>query len=72
MAASAIDLMAKPAELKKLRYEFAETSKKNPYHSYLPDDAKPPLDMYEELMGKYRPLMEKHYLSPKFPHKKGI
>ena len=64
MAASAIDLMAKPAELKKLKDEFAETSKKNPYHSYLPDDAKPPLDMYDELMGKYRPLMEKHYLSP--------
>jgi len=64
MAASAIDLMTKPAELKKLRDEFEETSKKNPYHSYLPADAKPPLDMYEELMGKYRPLMEKHYLSP--------
>ncbi len=63
MAASAIDLMTKPAELKKLRDEFEETSKNNPYHSYLPNDAKPPLDMYDELMGKYRPLMEKHYLS---------
>lgn len=40
-----------------------ETSKKNPFHSRLPADAKPPLDTYEELMGKYRPLMEKHYLS---------
>jgi len=64
MAASAIDLMAKPAELKKLKDEFVETSKKNPYYSYLPDDAKPPLDMYDELMGKYRSLMEKQYLSP--------
>jgi aminobenzoyl-glutamate utilization protein B len=64
MAASAIDLMTKSDELKKLKDEFAETSQKNPYHSYLPDDAKPPLDMYDELMGKYRPLMEKHYLQP--------
>ena len=64
MAASAIDLMTKPEELKKLSDEFTETSRDHPYHSYLPDDAKPPLDMYEELMGKYRPLMEKHYLQP--------
>ena len=64
MAASAIDLMTKSDELKKLKDEFAETSQKNPYHSYLPDDAQPPLDMYDELMGKYRPLMEKHYLQP--------
>jgi len=63
MAASAIDLMIRPAELKKLKEEFQETSKKNPYRSYLPSDAKPPLDMYEGLMNKYRPLMEKHYLS---------
>jgi aminobenzoyl-glutamate utilization protein B len=62
IAASAIDLMTRPAELKKLRDEFEETSKKYPYHSYLPVDSKPPLDMYEELMGKYRPLMERYYL----------
>jgi len=64
MAASAIDLMTKPEELKKLNDEFAETSSKHPYHSYLPDDAQPPHDMYDELMGKYRPLMEKYYLQP--------
>ena len=64
IAASAIDLMTKPEELKKLKDEFIETSRKNPYHSYLPDDAQPPLDMYDELMVKYRPLMEKHYLPP--------
>jgi aminobenzoyl-glutamate utilization protein B len=64
MAASAIDLMTQSDELKKLKDEFTETSRKNPYHSYLPDEAKPPLDMYDELMGKYRPLMEKHYLQP--------
>jgi len=64
MAASAIDLLTLPAELKKLQDEFAETSKKYPYKPYLPADAKPPLEMYDELMGKYRPQMEKYYLNP--------
>jgi len=59
IAASAIDLMTKPEELKKLRAEFEETSKKYPYKSFLPAEAKPPLDINEELMKKYRPLMEK-------------
>lgn len=59
IAASAIDLMTKPEELKKIRAEFEETSKKYPYKSFLPADAKPPLDINEELMKKYRPLMEK-------------
>jgi aminobenzoyl-glutamate utilization protein B len=59
IAASAIDLMTKPEELKKLRAEFEETSKKYPYKSFLPADAKPPLDINEELMKRYRPLLEK-------------
>jgi aminobenzoyl-glutamate utilization protein B len=59
IAASAIDLLTKPEELKKLRVEFEEYTKKFPYKSFLPEDAKPPLDINEELMKKYRPLMEK-------------
>jgi aminobenzoyl-glutamate utilization protein B len=59
IAASAIDLMTKPEELKKLQAEFEETSKKYPYKSFLPAEAKPPLDINEELMKKYRPLLEK-------------
>jgi len=59
IAASAIDLLTKPEELKKLRTEFEEESKKLPYKSFLPADAKPPLDLNEELMRKYRPLLEK-------------
>ncbi len=42
---------------------FEEKSKKYPYHTFLSSDAKPPLGMDEELMGKYRPLMEKYYLN---------
>lgn len=59
IAASAVDLMTRPEDLKKLRTEFEESVKKNPYRPFLPADAKPPLDINEELMKKYRPLLEK-------------
>jgi len=60
IAASAIDLITLPEELKKLRTEFEEYSKTHPYKTFLPADAKPPLDFNEELMKKFRPLMEKY------------
>jgi len=59
IAASAIDLLTKPDELKKLRMEFEEYAKKYPYKPFLPAEAKPPLDINEALMKKFRPLMEK-------------
>jgi aminobenzoyl-glutamate utilization protein B len=59
IAASAIDLLTKPEELKKLRTEFEAYSKTTPYKSFLPAEAKPPLSINEELMKKWRPLMEK-------------
>jgi aminobenzoyl-glutamate utilization protein B len=59
IAASAIDLLTKPAELKKLRTEFEAYNKTTPYKPFLPADAKPPLSLNEELMKKWRPLMEK-------------
>jgi aminobenzoyl-glutamate utilization protein B len=65
IAASAIDLLTKPEELKKLRDEFEEYSKKHPYKPFLPEDATPPLDLNRELMKKWRPLMEEYYLEDK-------
>jgi len=62
MAASAVDLLTKPKELKKLRDEFEAYSKDHPYKPFLPDDAQPPLDLNEELMKKWRSLMERTYL----------
>jgi aminobenzoyl-glutamate utilization protein B len=59
MAASAIDLLTKPEELKKLRDEFEAYSAKHPYKSFLPADAQPPLDLNQELMEKWRRLIEK-------------
>ncbi|MFC1562975.1 amidohydrolase [candidate division KSB1 bacterium] len=61
MAASAIDLLIKPDELKKIRDEFEEYAKENPYKPFLPEDAVPPLDLNEELMKKWRPMMEEYY-----------
>ena len=45
MAASAIDLLTVPGELKKLRTEFEEYSKEHPYKMFLPEDAVPPLEI---------------------------
>lgn len=61
MAASAVDLLTKPEELKKLRDEFEAYAKTHPYKPFLPQDAEPPLDLNAELMKKWRPLMEKFY-----------
>jgi len=59
IAASAIDLLTKPTELKKIRDEFEAYIAKNPYKPFLPADAVPPLDLNEALMNKFRPLMDK-------------
>jgi aminobenzoyl-glutamate utilization protein B len=62
MAASAVDLLTKSEELKKIIDEFKAFSEKNPYKPFLPEDSTPPLDLNKELMEKWRPLMEKFYL----------
>ena len=54
MAASAIDLIQKPAELAKIRAEFEKYEKENPFKSFLPEDAKPPLDLNKDIMQKFR------------------
>jgi len=59
IAASAVDLLTKPEELGKLKAEFDAMSKKTPYVSFVPADTPPPVDFYESLMEKYRPLLEK-------------
>ncbi len=64
MAASAIDLLTRPEELKKLRDEFEAYSKTNPYKPFLPADAEPPTDLNRELMEKWRPKLEPHHLKP--------
>ena len=62
MAASAVDLLTKPKELAKIREEFEAQAKMHPYKPFLPEDVTPPLDLNEELMKKWRQLMEKYYI----------
>jgi aminobenzoyl-glutamate utilization protein B len=61
MAATALDLFTKPKLLDQIKSEFTEYSKTHPYKSFLPDGAKPPLDLNRELMDKFRPRMMKMY-----------
>jgi aminobenzoyl-glutamate utilization protein B len=65
MAATAIDLLMRPDVLRAIRKEFDAYVKQHPYKSFLPADARPPLDFYEKLMRQYRPAMETFYLEPK-------
>ena len=64
IAASVIDLLTQPAQLAAVKAEFEGYSKEHPYQSFLPPEAVPPLDINEQLMQKYRPLMQKHYQNP--------
>lgn len=57
IAATALDLMTKPKLLGEIKNEFTEYSKDHPYKSFLPEGARPPLDLNRELMDKYRNAM---------------
>ena len=62
MAATAVDLYLNEKTLIKMKQEFEAFEKENPYKSFLPEDAMPPLELNEQLMEKWRSKMEKTYL----------
>ena len=68
LAASIIDLLTTPELIQKARAEFEIESKKIPYFSLVPPDAKPDTDMNRVEMEKYRAEMRKFYLNktPRF------
>src|SRR5439155_1080166 len=59
LAASLIDLLMTPELIQKARAEFEVESKKTPYFSLVPPDAKPDTDMNRVEMEKYRAEMRK-------------
>jgi len=59
ISATALDLLTKPKLLEAIRTEFSEYSKDHPYKSFLPEGARPPLDLNREVMDKYRDAMMK-------------
>jgi len=60
MALSAVDLLTRPEELKRVRVEFEEYMKTYSYKSFLPPEARPPLELNQALMEKWRALLEQH------------
>jgi aminobenzoyl-glutamate utilization protein B len=62
LAASIIDLLTTPELLQKARAEFEVESKKTPYFSLVPPDAKPDVELNRAEMEKYRAEMTKFYL----------
>jgi aminobenzoyl-glutamate utilization protein B len=62
LAATLLDLLTIPEELRLVRDEFAQQAAEHPYRTFLPDGAEPPIDLNKELMEKWRPLMEPFYL----------
>ncbi len=68
LAASVLDLLTSFDLLQKARSEFEVATRETKYFSLMPADAKPPLEMNREMMEKYRPAMQKHYLkkTPRF------
>ncbi|PKP35220.1 MAG: amidohydrolase [Bacteroidetes bacterium HGW-Bacteroidetes-17] len=65
MAASAIDLFMNEDLRNIIIQEFKDYSVKHPYKSFLPEDAKPPVDLNKELMEKWTIELSKFYLEEK-------
>lgn len=65
MAATAIDLFTKPKILADIKKEFDEQARTHPYKSFLPEGARPPLDLNREIMDKYRDSMTRAYKDDK-------
>lgn len=60
MAATALDLLTKPKLLEEIKNEFAIFSKTHPYKSFLPEGAKPPLNLNKDLMDKFREALNEN------------
>ncbi|MBU1012012.1 MAG: amidohydrolase [Bacteroidetes bacterium] len=65
MAASAIDLFMNEELRNAIIKEFKDYSIKHPYKSFLPKDAKPPVDLNQELMEKWALELAKYYIEVK-------
>jgi aminobenzoyl-glutamate utilization protein B len=68
LAASILDLLTSPELLRAARSEFDVESKKTPYFSLLPPDAKPDIETNRAEMEKHRAAMRRLYLNktPRF------
>jgi aminobenzoyl-glutamate utilization protein B len=65
MAASAIDLFMDAGLIARAKETFAEEIGDTVYRPLLPPEQKPPVALNRQLMERYRPLMQEHYLKEK-------
>jgi aminobenzoyl-glutamate utilization protein B len=68
LAASILDLLTSPELLQRAKVQFESDTQGTDYLTLLPPDVKPPVEMNQAMMEKFRPEMRKHYLNktPKF------
>lgn len=68
MAGTAIDLFLEPSLVEAARVKFREEIGDVVYRPLLPADQQPPLELNRAAMERFRPAMEKHYVSerPRF------
>lgn len=62
MAATAIDVFTQLELLVKIKEEFDDYIKDNPYKPFLPEGTEPPLDLNSGLMEKWSKLLQKTYI----------
>jgi len=67
MAASLLECFSNPAVIVETKRTFKEELGGVEYASLLPREQKPPVALNRATMGKFRPLLERHYLQEK-PH----
>ena len=67
LAGTLIDLFVVPSNLQTIKADFAKQMAGVEWKSIVPPGAKPPTHLNTELMGKYRPLLEKYYYNPDSP-----
>ena len=68
LAASVLDLLTSTELLAKAKEQFRQDVRETPYKSFLPAEARPPLDLNRKTMERFRPEMRKYYLgkTPRF------
>ena len=65
LAASMLDLLLSEPLVNEVKRTFQEEIGNTKYENFLPDDQKPPIDLNRDEMEKWRPLMEKYYITDK-------
>ncbi|MBK8881646.1 MAG: amidohydrolase [Bacteroidales bacterium] len=59
IAGTALDILTTPKLLEEIKNEFEVQSKEHPYKTFLPEGAKPPVELNKSLMEKYRDEMSR-------------